>query len=610
MTQKVIIMTLQANKESNYILCYTRLPKKDIIYSTKLAYSMHLAYSNDGINFEPLNHNSGVLFAKATENENGSLNAKSLKNPYIFYLKDGNFGVIAVRTESDGRNDEESKGKVLIFSSPDLLQYEEIGLLDLKGNTFVNDVVCNYDDEKQAYIIRWSDDFGNYYVNFIEDIFLDNISDPAHSEPFQLDPVKTKIEEIVPRNVIRVSEEIAHRLICKLTVPTNVKIETPKSVNLKSEEDLKDVKARAIYSDGTTDIKYVDWDKRGIDWKKPGTYRITGTVHQDHYSFPVAIDRADPCITKWNGKYYFIATNDADGNHSLYIREADTIPGLVDAEERLILDSNTYEDIKGLLWAPEFHIIEGDLYIFHGATSGGFYYEQSHVMKLRRGGTPVCAKDWSRPHRVVKKDGTYLCEAGKTISLDMTVIQWNGEYYVVWSQREFIPEDLGAWLYIAKVDPKEPWRLICDPVVLTKPEYGWENNNVFVVEGPFALMRDNKLFLTYSGSLIDETYVIGLLTAEKGADLLDPTCWTKYNFPLLTSRSVPGEYGPGHNSYVVDDFGTIWNVYHARPGIKGPRSSGIRRVHFDIDGYPRLDLTEEKDLNQDLAKVAIDVILT
>ncbi len=226
-------MTLQANKESNYILCYTRLPKKDIIYSTKLAYSMHLAYSNDGINFEPLNHNSGVLFAKATENENGSLNAKSLKNPYIFYLKDGNFGVIAVRTESDGRNDEESKGKVLIFSSPDLLQYEEIGLLDLKGNTFVNDVVCNYDDEKQAYIIRWSDDFGNYYVNFIEDIFLDNISDPAHSEPFQLDPVKTKIEEIVPRNVIRVSEEIAHRLICKLTVPTNVKIENSKKCQNK-----------------------------------------------------------------------------------------------------------------------------------------------------------------------------------------------------------------------------------------------------------------------------------------------------------------------------------------------------------------------------------------
>ncbi|NUJ41221.1 family 43 glycosylhydrolase, partial [Pseudoalteromonas sp. 0303] len=141
----------------------------------------------------------------------------------------------------------------------------------------------------------------------------------------------------------------------------------------------------------------------------------------------------------------------------------------------------------------------------------------------------TCANDWSRPYRVLKKDGTYLCEAGRTISLDMTVIPWNGEYYVVWSQREFIPQDLGAWLYIAKIDPNEPWKLVCDPTVLTKPEYGWENNNVFVVEGPFALIRDNRLFLTYSGSLIDETYVIGLLTAEKGSDLMDPTSWKKCN---------------------------------------------------------------------------------
>ncbi len=35
-----------------------------------------------------------------------------------------------------------------------------------------------------------------------------------------------------------------------------------------------------------------------------------------------------------------------------------------------------------------------------------------------------------------------------------------------------MPKDLGAWLYIAKLDPKEPWRLLTDPVVLSKPEYG------------------------------------------------------------------------------------------------------------------------------------------
>jgi len=182
-------------------------------------------------------------------------------------------------------------------------------------------------------------------------------------------------------------------------------------------------------------------------------------------------------------------------------------------------------------------------------------------------------------------------------------------YYVVWSQREFLPEDLGAWLYIAKVDPKEPWKLISDPVIISKPEYGWANNNTFVDEGPFALIRDEKLFLTFASAMIDATYVVGLLCSDKEADLLDTSSWTKGNYPLLTSRSAPGEYGPGHNSYVIDDDGTVWNAYHARPGIDGPRSSGLRRVHFDIDGYPVLDLTEDKDLNQELAKVTIDIIL-
>jgi len=604
------MMISEAKKGSKYVLCYTRMEQEDMIYSTKLAYSMHLAYSEDGKKFHELNHNSGVLFSKATENNNGVLNAKSMKNPYIFYLEDGTFGVLAVRTESNGKNDEESKGKVLLFTSLDLLQYKEIGLIDLNGNNYVNDVTCQYDDEKKGYVIYWSDENGTYYKNFTTDITnLNGASMPENAEAFVLEPVSTDIEGIVPRNVITISHEVAHRLICKLAVPTNVKIEVPESVCITSEADLKAVRATAIYSDMTTDLKTVDWDISGIDWNKPGTYKITGTVHQDHYEFSIAINRADPCISKWKGKYYFIATNDADDNHTLYMREADTIPGLVDAKEVLILDCSTYEDIGGLLWAPEFHIIENDLYIFHGATSGEFFYEESHVMKLRREGNPMIAENWSRPQRVVKKDGTYLCEAGKTISLDMTNFELNGEYYVVWSQREFLPVDLGAWLYIAKVDPKEPWKLISEPVLISKPDYGWANNHVFVDEGPFVLMRDKKLFLTFASALIDATYVVGLLCADKGTNLLDPASWTKGNYPLLTSRSVPGEYGPGHNSYVIDDGGAVWNAYHARSRIDGPRSSGLRRVHFDIDGYPVLDLTEDKDLNKDLAKVTIEIIL-
>lgn len=277
--------------------------------------------------------------------------------------------------------------------------------------------------------------------------------------------------------------------------------------------------------------------------------------------------------------------------------------GLATAEEHLILDACTYPEIGGLLWAPEFHEIKGRLYLFHAATPGPFYCEESHIMELREGGNPVCREDWSAPRRIEKADGSMLCEAGKTISLDMTHFVWEGEHYVVWSQRQFLPKDLGAWLYIAKLNPDMPWRLASDPVVLSKPEYGWANNHTFVDEGPYALANGGKLYLTFSSAAVDSTYVVGLLTMEPGRDLLVRENWIKNNYPILTSRSVEGEYGTGHNAYVTDEFGNIWNTYHARPGIQGVRSSGIRRVHFDVDGCPVLDVTEEKDLKPEFSEV-------
>ena len=69
------------SETKKYVLCYTRKPQEDIIYAKRLAYSMHLAYSGDGRKFEALNHNSGVLFAKATGNQDKTINAKSLKCP-------------------------------------------------------------------------------------------------------------------------------------------------------------------------------------------------------------------------------------------------------------------------------------------------------------------------------------------------------------------------------------------------------------------------------------------------------------------------------------------------------------------------------------------------
>lgn len=671
-------------ENAKYILCYTREPQDDMIYSNRLAFSMHLAYSEDGKDFSALNHNSGVLFARATENEDKTLNAKSLKCPFIFSMEDGLYGVVAVRTDAEGENDIESKGKILFFTTADFLQYDEIGLIDLHTDNYVQDVACVYDPAAKKYLVYWRDEQQRWYRNETADMFsLEGSETNIHCEGIDIQSVgagsqgaavqsagnaiqgaavqstgnairdaavqntgnaiwdaavqsagnaiqdaavqvtgaevqdaqtaingiRADIEGIIPRNILKVPAHIGTRLKHKLTTPVNIRVEVPDEIVASSRDELDRVKARAIYSDGTVSEKVVDWHTGGVNWNRPGSYQIRGTVCQDHFEFPIAVNRADPCITKWNGRYYFIATNDADGNHTLYIREADSIPGLVDAEEILLLDSDTYPHVKGLLWAPEFHVIEGDLYIFHGACSDGFYYEESHLMKLRKGGNPANREDWSAPQRILRKDGSYLCEAGKEISLDMTVIRQNNVYYAVWSQRQFIPVDTGAWLYIARLNRDEPWKLETDPVVISKPDYGWANNHVFVDEGPYALITDKKIFLTFASALVDATYVIGLLTAEHGSDLLDPKSWTKQNYPLLTSRSVPGEYGPGHNSYVVDDNGIIWSAYHARPGVDGPRSSGIRRVHFDIDGYPVLDLTEDKDLDPRFRRVSTRLVV-
>lgn len=592
-----------------FLLNYTRKPIDEVIYDPRLAYSMHLAVSDTPDSFQALNHNSGVLFAKATENTDGSLNPKSIKNPFIFKLKDGVFGILALRIDGDGADDEESKGSVLVFTTSDFLEYQELGLLPL-DTEYIENVCCTCSEEKNSCLITWKNRTGKWYSVTADDITcLKANTPPVETSPIEAPEIITDIEGAIPHNIIEISAPAADRLRKKLLTPVNVGVSFPARVEVSDVTELMQYRAVAAYSDGTSAPKSVDWDLSSVDFTRKGTYQIRGRIHQEHFEFPVAFNRADPCVTRWNGKYYFIATNDADNNHTLYIREADTLSGLVGAEEILLLDSQTYEGIGGLLWAPEFHEINGRLYIFHAATPGEFFWEESHVMELREGGNPANRADWSAPKRVVKKDGSNICEAGREITLDMTCFEWEGDYYVVWSQRQFLPKDLGAWLYIAKLNPHEPWKLLTEPVILSKPDYGWANNHTFVDEGPFALIRGNTLYLTFSSAAVDTSYVVGLLRIEKGMDLLVRENWKKTNYPILTSRSVAGEFGTGHNAYVIDENGTVWNTYHARPGVKGVRSSGIRRVHFDIDGAPVLDLTEELDLADNYENVETTLIV-
>lgn len=598
------------------ILNYTRLPLEDAVYANRLAYSMHLALEEKGGTFTALNHNSGVLFVKATENEDGSLNPKSMKNPWLFARKEGGYGVLTVRTLAEGEADDQNVGAVVLMCTEDLLVYQEVGCIQLEDST-IEEIRCAYCEEKKAYVLQWTcgQTWKQAFMTDLQSLKLDDAAQEIPAEEVLPAGEITGIDGIqgcVPHNCIEISEELGNYLVKKLMPPVNTGVELSAEITVSAKEDLEQVRAQALYSDGSKVGKKVVWDEDSlskVDFGKAGRYELTGKVYQPHFAFPLAINRADPCVCRWQGKYYFIATNDADNNHTLYMRCADSLEGIAEAQESLILDSSTYEDIGGLLWAPEFHEIDGRMYIFHAATPEPFFCEESHIIALREGGNPMCREDWSRPRRIVKMDGSDLCEAGKEITLDMTEFEWEGELYVIWSQRQFLPKDLGAWLYLAKLDRNEPWKLASEPVVLSKPDYGWANNHTFVDEGPFALLRGDKLYITFSSAAVDSTYVVSYLVIEAGKDLLTVSNWRKNNYPIFTSRSMEGEYGTGHNAYVIDEDGIVWNTYHARPGIDGPRSSGIRRVHFDVDGAPMLDVTEELDLKEEYAAVKTTLVV-
>lgn len=173
-----------------------------------------------------------------------------------------------------------------------------------------------------------------------------------------------------------------------------------------------------------------------------------------------------------------------------------------------------------------------------------------------------------------------------------------------------------AEIDIAAISPDKPWILLNRRVCVSRPDYGWDRFETEVDEGPYILRHGDDLFITISGSStgMGELYDVGLLKAKSGTDLLEPSSWFKLPYPLLTKESVPGEYGPGHNNFVVDHrTGDTVMVYHAIPHepkkMACRRQPGIRRLHFAASGLPYLEMTPERDLSPELTDVSMQLII-
>ena len=129
----------------------------------------------------------------------------------------------------------------------------------------------------------------------------------------------------------------------------------------------------------------------------------------------------------------------------------------------------------------------------------------------------------------------------------------DGVQYLVWAQKDPAIEG-NSNLYIAKM--ANPWTLGSEPVMLTKPEYGLGMHRLPGQRRTGLLFHENKIYITYSASGTGVPYAVGLLTAERGSDLLDKASWTKSPVPVFKTCAENGQYGPGHNSFTKSEDGT------------------------------------------------------
>ncbi|WP_288239974.1 family 43 glycosylhydrolase [uncultured Bifidobacterium sp.] len=697
------------------LLCYTRKPtKREEANNADIALSMHLALRShiDSV-WTPLNENYGILFAAGVPAASVPASArractaarrfkadrfdaprpasaaaavdavmpdvdivlKSLKDPYLFRLKDGRFAVAATRTTRGGDPDGSEASAFLLTVSRDLTFYDQLGLVRLDTLAGVHHPSVAYDAQAERYVIRWRDDEGRALYAVVDDIEsavadtvpvagIDHDAAPAASGSDEDAAVRFGIPDVVPGNVITVSDVEASRLIERFGRVYNTGSSAPTCslmASLRGPEAREavrwfaDVRADLTYSDGSKATRAVDWDMAALERLaddaaegrlKPGESRaIRGRIRQTTYPVPFAVERADPSVFAWsfNGKpmFMFIATEDADGNcidprdgrTHMPLRVADTIEGLSDAaggcerEIDLLVRGDLNSEgraMTGCFWAPELHVIAGRLSIlfmpcFDGEATNAdgtsndragkpdMWTGRCHIMQLKKdeAGLDLDPRDpanWTVPEPILGPDEDILNPV-QLISLDMTVIGDSGNWYYAWQQ-------VGS-VWIARFDPSNPARLTSRPRQIVVPEFAWDN---LIAEGPNAVVRDGRIFLIYSGSSVGIDYTTGLVTAPagQGADLLDPAVWTKLDYPLQKSGLYNGEWqlGTGHGMWSRDEDGNMIYVFHNAEyenGRYGGRDAQVRRVHWSAEGMPLLDVETREELDPAYAEVMMEV---
>lgn len=305
------------------------------------------------------------------------------------------------------------------------------------------------------------------------------------------------------------------------------------------------------------------------------------------YPNPLIEQRADPFVLRHSDGYYYFTASVPEYDR-LELRRARSINELSQASPTVVWQKPQQGPMSHLIWAPELHFINSKWYLYFAAAhspeiADGLF--QHRMFALECSAANPLTGDWVEKGRIY----THI----DSFSLDATHFEHRGKHYYLWAQKD--PAIHGnSNLYLAEM--ANPWTLKGQPVMLSQPELPWETVGFSVNEGPAVITHGQKIFISYSASATDENYCLGLLWADIDSDITDATQWHKLGQPLFRTSVKNRQFGPGHNSFTLDEQGQDLLVYHARnyteiegdPLYDPNRHTRIKSLAWDEEGMPVL----------------------
>lgn len=302
------------------------------------------------------------------------------------------------------------------------------------------------------------------------------------------------------------------------------------------------------------------------------------TAFAQTFTNPLRKSGPDPFIVYNNGFYYLTYTiNPADqpGGNGIEVVKTASLADISRTDASLVWQE-TDKSKKYNMWAPELHRLK---------TDNGFrwylYYTSGPDMCCEGQRIHVLESDHDDPMGPYN----YKTQLTKDYSIDGSVFTIGETLYFLYCK----PYE-GNHIYISSM--KNPYTLEGPSIKISSPRYAWERAAGVVNEAPIALIRNGKIFVTYSyNDCSSANYGLGMLTADVNSDLLDANSWHKSQTPVFERNEFNAVYGPGHNGFFKSPDGREdWIVFHANDtptdGCSAQRSPRAQKIGWNADGTP------------------------